>query len=475
MPFLNTLVIVIEALLALNLLIFVHELGHFWAARWRGLKVERFAIWFGKPIWKKKIGDVEYALGWIPAGGYVSLPQMASMEAIEGKTDQKADQLPSAPPLDKIIVAFAGPLFSFLLALVFAVIVWKVGKPVSKGSDEPVLGWVVPDGPAGKVGLKPGDKILEIDDHRITSYGPPSTNNMEDSLVWRIMTSQNETIKIKYARNGQEFTTNAVPYKRQTRWFERSDVRHLQVDSPMRAVIGAVMTNSPAQLAGLREDDEIVALNGEKVLHIYAVKYASDSMTNTGVVPITFTIKRGTNVFDKTIVAAKPLSPTNYPPMFGIGWKDASERFMSYPEPWGQIEAAAGQIFATIGAVVSRHTEIGAQHLGGAVMIIRVYTNLFEDEDGWRMVLWFSVVLNVNLALLNMLPLPVLDGGHILLSLVEAVRRRSASPKLLSYIQNGFAALLIGFMIWIAFYDTGDWIRSRSSKPKEIIFAPPSK
>jgi regulator of sigma E protease len=475
MPFLNTLVIVIEALLALNLLIFVHELGHFWAARWRGLKVERFAIWFGKPIWKKKIGGVEYALGWIPAGGYVSLPQMASMEAIEGKTDQKAEQLPSAPPLDKIIVAFAGPLFSFLLAVVFAFVVWKVGKPVTKGSDVPVLGWVVPDGPAGKAGLKPGDRILEIDDHPITNYGPPSTNNMEDSLVWNIMTSRNETIKIKYARNGQEFTTNAVPFKKETRWYERSDVRHLLVDSPMRAVIDRVMTNSPAQLAGLRPGDEIVGLNGEQVLHIYAVKFASDQMTNSGIVPVTFTIRRGSNTFDKTVVAAKPASPTNYPPMFGISWRDTSERFMSYPDPWSQIEAAAGQIFATISAVISRHTEIGAQHLGGAVMIIRVYTNLFEDEDGWRMVLWFSVVLNVNLALLNMLPLPVLDGGHILLSLIEAVRRRAAHPKILSYIQNAFAVLLITFMVWIAFYDTGDWIRSRSVKPKEIIFAPPAK
>src|ERR1043166_9905283 len=83
----KTVLIILEVLLLFNLLIFVHELGHFWAARWRGLKVERFAIWFGKPVWKKKIGGVEYALGWIPAGGYVALPQMATMEMIEGKSE----------------------------------------------------------------------------------------------------------------------------------------------------------------------------------------------------------------------------------------------------------------------------------------------------------------------------------------------------------------------------------------------------
>ena len=87
--------------------------------------------------------------------------------------------------------------------------------------------------------------------------------------------------------------------------------------------------------------------------------------------------------------------------------------------------------------------------------------------------LWFSVVLNVNLAMLNMLPLPVLDGGHILLSLVEAVRRRAVSPKLLNYIQSGFAVVLISFMLWIAFYDAGDWIRSsRKTRDHQIVFAP---
>src|SRR5262252_2106776 len=124
--------IFVEVLLLFNLLIFVHELGHFLAARWRGLQIDRFAIWFGKPIWKTKINGVEYALGTIPFGGYVSLPQMATMEAIEGKTDDKAEQLPPVSALDKIIVAFAGPLFSFSLALLFAVIVWKVGKPTNE-------------------------------------------------------------------------------------------------------------------------------------------------------------------------------------------------------------------------------------------------------------------------------------------------------------------------------------------------------
>src|SRR6056297_1308746 len=107
-PFLTALLIIL-VILIFNLIIFVHELGHFWAAKWRGLKIDRFQIWFGKPLWSKTINGVQYGLGWIPAGGFVALPQLAPMEAIEGENRESSEPLPPISPLDKIIVAFAGP------------------------------------------------------------------------------------------------------------------------------------------------------------------------------------------------------------------------------------------------------------------------------------------------------------------------------------------------------------------------------
>src|ERR1700741_1356332 len=95
--------IVVEVLLIFNLLIIVHELGHFLAARWRGLHVDKFGIWFGRPIWKKTLRGVEYSLGWIPAGGFVLLPQMAPMDSVEGKSRLQRQDLPPVSPLDKII------------------------------------------------------------------------------------------------------------------------------------------------------------------------------------------------------------------------------------------------------------------------------------------------------------------------------------------------------------------------------------
>jgi regulator of sigma E protease len=156
-----------------------------------------------------------------------------------------------------------------------------------------------------------------------------------------------------------------------------------------------------------------------------------------------------------------------------VDWLLDTNVALVHPTPGDQIQSSIGQIIGTLGAVFSPKTDVGVQQLGGAVMIARVYYNLFQSEDGWRQVLWFSVVLNVNLALLNMLPLPVLDGGHIVLSLVEIFRRRPVSARLLNSIQSGFAVLLIGFMLYIAFFDTGDWVRSaRADREQPMVFAP---
>jgi regulator of sigma E protease len=460
---------VLEALLALNLLIFVHELGHFLAARWRGMKIDRFAIWFGKPIWKKKINGVEYALGWIPAGGYVALPQMATMEMIEGKGESAAEPLPPVSAQDKIIVAFAGPLFSFLLAAAFAFVVWGVGRPEPASGNSTVIGWAEPDGPAWKAGLRPGDRILEIDDRPVTQFGPST-----DSVMWRIITSEGEKIKIKYAREGREDTVQVVPYKAPTKWYERKSLRKVLIDPVRPAIIGAMATNSPAALAGLRVADEMIAIDGEKIFSPWAVMQVEKLLTNGTIQPITFTIRRGKEQFDCTLLPEKPIQPADADPLLGItAWIVNSDEVLRNPRPLAQIRESAGQIFATVGAVFSSKSDVGIQQLGGAVMIIRVYKNFFESENGWRRVLWFSVVLNVNLALLNLLPFPVLDGGHITLAIVEAIRRRPVSARLLNYLQSACAAVLIGFMLFIAFYDTGDWVRSaRRDRAQPIVFAP---
>ena len=471
MATLKYIFIILEVLLLFNLLIGVHELGHFLAAKWRGLKIDRFAIWFGQPIWKKKIGGVEYALGWIPAGGYVALPQMATMEAIEGKTESTEQPLPNISALDKIIVAFAGPLFSFLLAFAFAVVVWMVGKPASATKDSTMIGWVDPSGPAAQAGLRPGDTILEVDGHAVSQFFPPP---MQESITWCVVTSAGTNLAVKYSRAGETNVVYPVPTNRLTHWYERKELRKILIAPAIEPVIGSVLTNSPAALAGLRQGDKILAVNGEKIYSIHAVMHVEEDLTNSPVRPVALTIRRGNEQFERELVAEKPQQPAGTGPLFGIAWQVETNMTLAHPHPLDQIHDSAGQIFATVGALFSKN-DIGPQQLGGAVMIIRVYSNLFDSEQGWRLVLWFSVVLNVNLALLNLLPFPVLDGGHIVLALLEVIRRRPVSARLLQYIQTGCAVLLIGFMLFISFFDIGDWARSARRDRHDnqpVVFAP---
>ena len=239
-----------EVLLIFNLLIIVHELGHFLAARWRGLQVDKFGIWFGRPIWKRNIKGVEYSLGWIPAGGFVLLPQMAPMESVEGKSETAREDLSPVSPLDKIIVAFAGPFFSFLLALVFAVIVWAVGKPTAEADATTTVGYVAPGEPAAKAGFKPGDVILEVDNHPVSRF-----SGMVDSITWYVVRSEGETIPFKI-RRGDKILTLISSYTRpETRGWERRSLRQVGIAPAITPIVFKVAEGSVAAQAGIRPND----------------------------------------------------------------------------------------------------------------------------------------------------------------------------------------------------------------------------
>src|SRR4029434_10760426 len=137
-----------------------------------------------------------------------------------------------------------------------------------------------------------------------------------------------------------------------------------------------------------------------------------------------------------------------------------------FPHPLEQIKKAATSIVETIGAIASPKSDVKLQHMGGPVMMMRVYYSFFQLEpaDAWRLAFWFSVVLNVNLALLNLLPIPVLDGGHITLAIVEAIRQRPVNVRFLEYVQTACAVLIIGFMIYIFFFDVQDFFNGDGPK-----------
>jgi regulator of sigma E protease len=524
--------ILLEVIVMFNLMILVHELGHFLAARWRGLVVEKFAIWFGKPIWKKTINGVEYRLGSIPAGGFVAIPQLAPMEVMEGEVQTDRSQLPPVKPLDKIIVAAAGPLFSFLLALALATIVWIVGRPIGEAEMSTTIGFVAPDSGAAKAGLQAGDRILSVNGVPVTQFAP--SGNAHSSVVWNVIRSESPLIPIRYERDGVQHTVDVEPTVAPRRGWGRANLRSIgiapastpriarvlpgtpeaaagfepgdfivkvngqpvlgmfQLEDLMKAAgnkplpvtierngqllekelpplpprIKSVLPGSPAQVAGLAKGDLIVKADGQPLAGLGAL---SDLIQKTGGKPVTLTIQRGGSTFERTLTPQIPEGATNYLigivwNLGGIQWDDEGRLSRIHPNPFQQVAASATTMWDTISAIAFSHSGIGLQHLSGPVGIMHAYYVLFEREQGWLLALWFSVVLNINLAIINLLPIPVLDGGHITLAIVEGIRRKPINVRLLEVIQTACGLVIIGFMLYVTFFDVLD-LRG-SSGPK---------
>lgn len=447
------ILICLEVLLIFNLLIVVHELGHFLAAKWRGLVVEKFAIWFGKPIWSKTIGGVEYRLGSIPAGGFVAIPQLAPMEALEGKVEQSRDMLPPVKPLDKIIVAAAGPLFSLLLAFAMACVVWVIGKPQSE-FDKPVIGSVLAGGPADVAGLRVGDEIIAVDGQPVRHFLSGT-----DSVKWRIVRSEGETIPFTVRREGQEITIPSGWTKPTTSSWRRPALREVQIGPRLTPGVQFVVRGSVAEKAGFQSGDLVTDIGGTPVTDVRELGPFIDAARGQ---TLAVTVDRGG--VPVTLDLALPEKVGDEPVDLGIEW---GRMTLEHPNPFVQVRDAATSIFRMVGALFSPKSDVKAAHFSGPVGIMNLYYRIFETDDGWRIALAFSVLINVNLALINLLPFPVLDGGHITLAIVEAIRRKPINVKLLEVVQTACALLLIGFMLYLTFYDVGDLVAPEGRPPAE--------
>ena len=448
-----------------NVMIFVHELGHFLAGKWRGAYIDRFQIWFGKPVWQKKIGGVQWGIGWIPAGGFVSLPQLADMQGIEGEADIPKDLKP-LKPLDKVIIAAAGPLASLALAYFFAILVFFVGKPVAE-LPTTTIGYVPENSPAAQAGLQPGDIIRAVDGQEVHKWA----GNME-GVRELVAMSEHEKITFTIERpqadgSTQQLTIESGYKLPETKWWQRTGMRQVGIMPAAPAIIGNIIPSSPAQQAGLVSGQRIVKLNGNAVYSPVAILEAAGK----GSVELTLQNPDGSEM----TTTLTPALPGNWQglegahPIMGFLWGGLDTKpETEYPIVQEQINQSFRWMGETLAKVAAPGSSVGMQHLSGPVGIGNYLYQMLNSADGWKLILWFAVVLNVNLAVLNILPLPIVDGGHVVLGTLEIIFRRPVGGKLLEWIQTGFIFLLLTFFIFVTFKDVGDIVGSSDEDASKL-------
>lgn len=445
--------LILGVLFIFNMIIVVHELGHFLAARWRGLVVEEFGVWFGKPIWRKKFNGVWYSFGTIPFGGFVKLPQLAPMKSIEGESETPTEELPPIKPIDKIITAFAGPLFSFLLALVLACFIWKAGRPYRFEDRTTIVGAVTPGGPADKAGIKPGDKIIAIDGKPVKYFTAPIT----DSVIWAIVTSENPTIHFDLERDGKRFAVDSGWTREETPAWRRKALRKVLIGPLILAEVGHIDPGGPAEKAGLQKGDMIKAVNGTPILGLHdLLKIVEKNPT----APVKFAIDRSGQTFDITLTPEAGKDAEDGP-VYGFEW--GSVRW-DYPTPMQQVVQSVRSIVDMLKTARSPKSDVKAQHFSGPVGIMNLYRMILESEKPLHFAIAFSVFFNVNLALINLLPLPILDGGHIMFGVIEMIRRRPIrSIKVLEIMETACTLLILGFILYVTWYDIGEFFHKKDA------------
>ena len=446
MSFLIHLLWAAGALILFGLAIIIHEFGHFLAAKLLGFKVDAFSIGFGPAIWHKTIKGCDYRVCWIPLGGYVALPQLdpSSMDEIQGEHGEKdeREKLAPVPAWKRIVVAFAGPFGNVVLAVVLAFII--AAAPSDFGGIGVTVGEVEKGGVAEQAGLQVGDRFLTVNGNEVAFW-------TEVLVECHLAGDTNKGVVAVIDRGGEQ-----IDLKLPIQMDPSTGYLTLPGVSPrLKCQIDTVTAGSPAEAAGLKQGDTILEMNG------VAINSPHDMVTrlskNKGT-PAEFTVKRFPSEETEKITLLPQYNAKHHRIMIGIVFSSDEMKmpqWMAYRRPWLQLKNDAKSIFRMLRALFAPKAKgeatRAAKDMGGALTLFYIFW--VQVQAGLLQSLAFLRFLCINLAILNLLPLPILDGGHIAFAIVEIISGRKPSERFVNAISTIFAFLLIGLMALLIYRD----------------------
>lgn len=430
----DTMTTLISFLVVLGILVFIHELGHFIMAKLSGVGVLKFSLGFGPKIIGIKRGETEYLISALPLGGYVKMVGESTDEEVKPEENEKS--FANKPISKKAAIVVAGPIMNLVLAFVLLPLIYLIGIQIPAYLDkEPIIGYVVKGEIADKAGLKKGDIILSIDDESIKNW---------EGLNTAIISNPNRSLKLKIKRDGALkeilFTPEAS---------SRTGGGIAGFLPPVSPAVGGLNKGLPADKAGLKIGDTILSVNGVKIDHWIELQQA---IQNNKAEEKLLLIKRGSETFT---VGIKPELNEDIK-AYVIGISPLQETITRRYGPVGAVIEGTkkmGELTIMTFVIIKKLFvgEISIKTLGGPLMIAQVAGQ--AAESGLTALLSLTAFLSLQLGILNLLPIPVLDGGFIVFFGIEALRGKPLSEKVMTIVQNIGIGLLVLLMVFVTYND----------------------
>ncbi len=427
------LIKVLQLLLSLSILVIIHEFGHFTAAKIFKTKVEKFYLFFNPwfSIFKFKYKETEYGMGWLPLGGYVKIAGMIdeSMDKEQMKKPPQPWEFRSKPAWQRLIIMLGGVTMNVVLAIVIYIgLLAYFGEEYLPTKEVNRYG-VVADSLAHNMGFRNGDKILSIGGKQVKNF---------QKITMEIVLNEAQTATV--LRDGQNVTIH-FPNGSLSKLIKQKPASFLSPRIPF--VAGKFAKNSPAEKAGLHVGDTILGINGKYLLYFNAFREAIQKHKNQEIILIA---KRGNDTLNLPVhlgsnglIGVWPQA--NFGDLFHLNQKKYTF-FQAIPAGFDRTWSSIGNYLKQLKLIFSPKVK-AYESVGGFIAIGNIFPAVWHWESFWRLTAFLSIML----AILNILPIPALDGGHVLFLLYEIIARRKPSDKFLENAQIVGMVILFSLLI----------------------------